>query len=221
MPPLATGVPDLLNYFTVEDFTPGIQQKVNRQGSSVSPSSNPSAATTNTFRCISLPGGGLGPLPRLVSTYTPAVPASMPSGTSFNGAPNLVGFFIANPIYGTITGNSPSEGHFAYETVVSGTTRKFAWERHRLWEASPTIDTLKAISSAEPSPANNFRGCFFDTNRMDPSNPLNPGVPVVGAAWYVGAGGFERFWSVFPNPSTPAAAPPDVFDISTTHSADY
>lgn len=221
MPPLAASVPDLLNYFTVEDFSPGIQQRVNRQGAAVSPSSTASAATTNTFRCIALPGGGLGPLPRATSTYTPAVPASMPVGTSFNNAPNIVGFFIANPVYGTVTGVSPSEFHIAYETVTSATTRRFVWERHRMWEASPTIDAIKTIASAEVSPVSNFRRCFYDSNRMDPSNPQNNGVPVVGAAWYVSTGGFEKFWSVFPNPSTPAAAPPNVFDISTGLAADY
>lgn len=145
----------------------------------------------------------------------------MPTGTSFNGAPNIVGFFIANPVYGTVTGSSPSEFHYAYETILSGTTRHFKWERHRMWEASPTIDSIKDFNATDPSPPANFRRCAFDSNRMDPSNPLNNGIPVVGAAWYAGPGGFERFWSVFPNPSTPAAATPNVFDISTTLAADY
>lgn len=211
--------PPQLQYVTINDFSPGIQQRVNRTGATVAPSNRIAADVANTYRCIALPGGGLGPLPINGQSYLPAPPA-LPSDSSL-GAITVTGFFVAGNVYVTpVTGLTPSEFHFGYEWVNSTAhVRHFVWSRHRMWETTPTITILKTINSTEVSPVNNFRRCWFMAGRADPSNPLNPGVPIVYAAWYVSTGALEKFWSVYPSPSSPGTD--TVVDVSTSLAVDY
>lgn len=213
-------MPPDLQYINLSDFTPGIQQRVNRTGATVSPHSKASAATLNTFRCIALPDGGLGPLPKQHATYTPPVPVA--PGNSALGYLAVVGFHVAGNVYTSLGGSAltASEFHLGYEIVdTTVTKRKFVWDRHRMWENVPTVTQLKSIVSTEPTPANNFRPLRFADHRADPLLATNPGVPVVAAAWYTSTGAYEHFWSTYPNPGSPASDTP--LDISTSLALDF
>src|SRR3954470_10605007 len=70
-----------LRWYTLSDFSPGIRHKLGLvgQGSAQCPvpsQGHPSHALTGiaaqqgTYRCIALPTGGLGPLPRRVYSYS-------------------------------------------------------------------------------------------------------------------------------------------------------
>lgn len=65
---------------TISDFTPGIYSNGNF-ATNVSPTPLGAAQETNTYRCISLPGGGLAPLPKKTNNYTIPWPGSGTVGT--------------------------------------------------------------------------------------------------------------------------------------------
>lgn len=210
-----------LQWINIDDFSPGIQQRVNFQGSSVAPSTKPGAATANTYRCITLADGGLGPLPKRSNTYSVA---SVDSLTNlYNNRFTISGFHVSGPVFvAPASGLDGVEFHIAYEYIYTNVSqgRKYKWQRHRFWEASPTIDSVKAISATDTTGGSGqMRPTWFHNYRADPTvgvtAGLNPGDPIVGAAWFAGGGGFERFWSMFPNPTTLTSNTP--LDIDTTN----
>lgn len=218
-----------LTWIRIADFSPGIQQRTMYTGAPTSPAQQQSAATMNTFRCVALPNGGLGPLPSVGQKYQPAVPDTHTSTNTYSGYA-CVGFFVIS----FVDDGSHStfmEWHIAYEWInnFGGAQRRFQWERHRVFGAGgfggpPVIDVLKRINSADPNTTGQFNRCWFAQTRMDPTTATNPGIPVVTAAWYAAGGLNEKFWSVFPNPATPAVNLPvagqNVLDISTTLAVD-
>ena len=66
--------PRIDQWITIADFSPGIQQKVMTPGIvQPSPGGQGAASILNTYRCISLPGGGLGPLPKRYESFTKGI----------------------------------------------------------------------------------------------------------------------------------------------------
>lgn len=199
-------------WITLNDFSPGIEHRLQFQGGAAAPSRQPGAATPNTWRCAALPGGGLGPLPGRSITYTPTYPQN--PATTADGKLAISGFHLIGPITaGTANGVDAAEFHLAYEYVV-GVQRRYRWERHRMWELVPGIDTIKTINSAEATPAHIYRPTWFHPYRAHTSDPAQPGTPVMAASWFVSGGGNEKFWSLFPAPSSSGTN--SVHDISTT-----
>lgn len=204
---------DQLQWLKLNDFSPGIMQKLNRLSGDTVSFPVGAADATNTFRCIALPGGGLGPLPAQGATYarTGGNPdGSVTIGKIFNGRFTISGAHIAGPVFAAgATGFTKQELHIAYEwgANVSGTqyTRKYTWERHRLWEATPTVDTMVGYATSDDSPMTTFqaRPTWFHTYRADASSALNLGAPLVVGGWYAGGGGLtQRFWDTFPSAAT-------------------
>src|SRR4051794_10138053 len=85
--------PDQLQWTRFTDFSPGIWQKKGIWGTTGNVPAPPGAATTNnTYRCRSLPGGGLGPMPRKIRDF------SM-TGTGPDRLYVVTGFCINGPLY--------------------------------------------------------------------------------------------------------------------------
>jgi hypothetical protein len=207
-----------LKWVSLHDFSAGIQHRVNMEGGQVSPFFQLGAATPDTFRCIALPGGGLGPLPLKAGSYTPTYPANPAS--CLNGRLPISGFHIAGPVIEfPVGGPEDAEFHIAYEWIIPGSpnVRHYQWQKHRMWEAVPTIDIIKSITGTESNPTvPNVRPTWFHNYRANvPTDPQTyPGIPVTIGAWYESDGSNEKFWSAYPDPSDPTHD--SVFDIDTT-----
>lgn len=204
---------DTLKKIAITDFSPGIMQKLNRLGGDTAMYPLGAADQTNTFRCIALPGGGLGPMPQRTVTYarSPQTPEAGSFANVYNNRVTISGAHMAGPIFAAGgTGFTRQELHIAYEWgfKVSGTqfTRRYAWERHRLWEATPTVDSLVGYASTDEGgtiTAPQMRPTWFHTYRADSASQLAIGAPLVVAGWYAGGGGLtQRFWDTFPNAAT-------------------
>ncbi len=203
---------DTLQWLRIDDFSPGIMNKLNRlPGDTIA--FPVGAASSNTFRCIALPGGGLGPLPKRTGNYTRTggLPEAGAIGSVYNRRITVSGAHMAGPIFANpAAGFTRQELHIAYEWGfnVSGTQypRRYKWERHRLWEGTPTVDAVQTYNSTDEGgtiTAPQMRPTWFHTYRADASSATAIGAPLVAAGWYAGGGGLtQRFWSTFPNPST-------------------
>lgn len=204
---------DNLQFLKINDFSPGIMQKLNRLSGDTMTYPVGAADATNTFRCIALPGGGLGPLPKQGTSYTRTggnPTATVTIGKIYNQRFTISGAHIAGPIFGSgdNLGFTKQELHIAYEygANVSGTqyTRKYQWERHRLWESTPTVDSLVGYATTDDSPLTTLqmRPTWFHTYRADNSSATAIGAPLVVAGWYAAGGGLtQRFWDTFPDPA--------------------
>lgn len=200
---------DTLQKITISDFSPGIMQKLDQLQGDTAVFPVGAADATNTFRCIALRGGGLGPLPKQGTAYTRTggnPTALVTIGKIYNNRFTISGAHLAGPIFAAGgTGFTRQELHIAYEygANVSGTqyTHKYQWERHRLWEATPTVDTLHSYSTTTGDPVTTLqmRPTWFHTYRADSASQLAIGAPLVVGGWYANGGGAERFWETFPD----------------------
>lgn len=203
-----------LTWLDLADFRAGIMSKVQRTGSTAhGPYPVGAAQQTDTFRCIALPGGGLGPLPKAKHSF--ALP-EQDAGATDDGKYHLVGFYSFGPVLSGTPTAGTDEFHIGVEWIKSS-VRKFRWLRMRQFDGSNTLDTVKSIDSAEPTPVAIFWGMSFCTTRMNPTDTGTAGWPVVVASWAAGGGGFEKFVTAFPDPTdatTAAANSPK--DLSTS-----
>lgn len=205
-------------WLILNDFSPGIRQRTNyvSAANTVSPNKIWGAATENTFRCIALPSGGLGPLPKRDYTYSPSLAALDAIGNVANGRYTISGFHVAGPITVAAAGGSDAvEFHIIYEyTNTSTVKRRYQWQRHRIWEASPTIDSLKNITSTEATPSSTYRPSYMHNYRSDSSAATTPGQPQVANTWYSGGGSDEKLWELYPDAASSNSN--TVKDVTTT-----
>jgi hypothetical protein len=189
-----------LQYLDLTDFSPGIMQRMMRATTSAGQFPQGAAQETNTYRCISLPGGGLGPLPKRNTAYSLTEQDTAGQATD-DGYYHIVGFYPFGPIQSGSPPGSPDELHIGVEWVKSA-TRKFRWLRMRAFNGTNTIDTIRSIDSTEPTPSTGlYWGMSFCTQRMHPTDVTLPGNPVVATSWAAGGGGYEKFVAVFPDPA--------------------
>lgn len=195
--------PDL-EYVNFRDFSAGIRQRLENQGSANSPAWQPGVATIeNTYRCIALRGGGLGPLPR--RTYSTGVTNFEASTPDLSGAYYVVGFYVAgtmNPATGSVR---PHEFHICTEyRVTDGTARRrFKWERLPVFSPGAPLELLKSMDMADDT-VDQYVSASFVTTRSNRTNENNPGVPVVAMAWYETTGGGQNFFGTFPDETNPS-----------------
>ncbi len=91
------GAPDVLQYMTINDFSPGIIQKLNSFSlTGASPAQLGAARLENTYRCVALPNGGLGPLPKRYYDYSRAAIGN--AATRY-----VTGFNLMGPISSVVT----------------------------------------------------------------------------------------------------------------------
>lgn len=85
------GVEDL-EWFTIDNFAPGIVQKLNTFSlTGASPAPLGAARLENTYRCVALAGGGLGPLPKRFYDYSRTALGDAATRT-------VTGFYCSGPL---------------------------------------------------------------------------------------------------------------------------
>lgn len=203
---------DNLQWITLSDFRAGIMDRTLFQSSVVAPFPQGSATKENTFRCIALPEGGLGPLPRVTSTFTMTNPDT--TAQVVNGRYTLTGFVCQGPVSAAgANGIDSSNLIFGVEWVNSTTARRrYVLYRARMWEATPTLDTITTVTDTDTTAIR--RPTYLHSTRASAAAATNPGVPVAMFTWFSGAGGGAKLWAVFPPPT--ASNTLAKTDISTT-----
>lgn len=189
-----------LQWLDFTDFSPGIFSNNQLAGGVQVTSTNPAMAqVTNTYRCLPLPTGGLGPAPRrVIQRGLTTLPASGTGKTYTVSGMNTWGRILPNP--------SSTQSVELFELHLglyyeSGTTATQLWLRERLFDTPSSTETLLSKTDAATAPTTPRFAQFLKT-RMNPTTPLNPGVPVmvmVGST--VGGSPISR---AYPDPATPS-----------------
>lgn len=203
---------DKLEWTRFNDFSPGIWQKKGIYGTTGNVPAPPGAATTtNTYRCRSLPGGGLGPMPKKIRDLT------MP-GTGPDHLYVITGFCINGPLYNsalapTFPGSpygpdfppfvsaTPFEAHVIFDDLTA-TTLHSLWARMRYYSDSGK-DTLSDVDYG--TPIGLHAPSYSTITRSNPAAPTSPGIPVVAVSRgpVKNAFGTPSTLLVFPDPATP------------------
>lgn len=200
-----------LNPITFSDFSQGIVQRVGVVGATqFSPAKLGAASITNTYRCIALPGGGLGPLPKKVRDFsvvdTVAGPTYVVDGTALFGPlyhSTSVPVFDQGPAFPPTISATPFEMHLIYEADISG-TRHLYWRRYRYFSDS-LADTL-IDQTLNPS-VSRYAGAYTTLTRANPGAPQFFGYPVVvvsmgGPVTDISTTGLSATM-MFPDPANP------------------
>lgn len=195
---------------TFSDFSKGIVQKTGILGALTnSPAQLGAASIQNTYRCIALPGGGLGPLPKKVRDLTHP---SLVAGLQYN----TVGMLVFGPVYHTANspvvfppfeGATPFEMHVGVEWDEAG-THHFIWRRYRYFSDNG-FDDLKTLTSAN---LGKFSPLYLTADRANPLLPTLAGYPIVVGSWVAveDPAVTASFVSAFPDPA--ASTVTGVFD---------
>ncbi len=206
-----------LQWVDLTDFRAGIYQKSNQALGILSvPAPLGAAQQKNTYRCIALPGGGLGPLPKRIEDFTLAAP----EGTAPASGYWIVGFFVYGPMSTGIGGQSRYED-MAFIAVAyrpnASTNQYFRLYRVPLFNSSAPYppDTINSINSAFTG--NNFyETCWFAPTRVNTSDPTLPGNPIVAVGWATPGGSAEVLFASFPDPANPTVTGMANLSTSTT-----
>lgn len=198
---------------TFSDFSPGIVQRIGTLGAVAnSPAALGSASITNTYRCISLPGGGLGPLPKNTTalSFTDRSTANLPAGVTAVAT----GFHIYGPLYkdslaGTVlfpplTSTTPFELHLGYEYVSAGSQVQ-VWRRYPYYAGA---DSSIVVNTETSSVTNIFGPTYFVTGSMNQTDPLQFGFPIVVGSWNQVRDPMENddYCFIFPDPASTVTA---------------
>lgn len=224
-------------WLTLNDFSPGIRHRSNTSAPVSSTQILGAADPSETYRCIALPGGGLGPLPKRTENFTSTNPSGLSnSALLMDGVLHLVGMHVTGPYYSSATYTDPDYGweiHLAYEWGEDSNSNGTFDERHWYWERirgpglsreQVRVEDITGVVSGKGDQAGSpCRGTFFCDARMDPSDPTLAGQPVTVASWFshlefggVSANGVlypTRVWATFPDPGAPTTLGTE--DIST------
>src|SRR5882672_2275422 len=178
------------HYIQVNDFSPGIVQRVNKTGFSAIQGRN-GQATVNTYRCLPLPSGGIAPGPQRTNAYTRTAPDTI--GQVTGGYFHIVGIHCDGPVIESgVAGSDTCEAFVAYEWINNvAVKRHFLLEPLKLFHSTgnPTVDTVENTTSTQAPPGDTYRQCCFANYRADPAAtlPTTPTYnPVVAYAWYSG-----------------------------------
>lgn len=199
---------------TFSDFSPGIVQRTNVVGAVAnSPSPVGAASITNTYRCIALPGGGLGPMPKNTSTlsFTDLSTTALPAGVTAAAT----GFQIFGPMFKdansprffpNITSTTPFELHLGYEYVTGGNQEQ-RWRKYPYYSGDNSV----AINSETSTVTNIFGPTYFVNSAMNHPDPTVPGYSVVVGTWNqvrIPQEG-DDYLLVYPDPTTNVTAVTD------------
>lgn len=203
-----------LQYVSITDFTPGIRNRTMVAENSWAPNKpdQPGVATEEfTYKCVSLPGGGLGPLPKRTYSLTLVNPGDMLGNAAF-----VAGMYVAGPIV-----NDSERRHeiwLAYQyRRTTGSLRRLRLHRVRAFDLAATSDTIRDITGVLDT--NSIQGATFGTTRSNKATPLLPGIPVVVIGWYEPGGGGQKFVVSYPDTASPTSATA-VTTLTTTLAAE-
>lgn len=192
-----------VKYIKLDDFTPGIVSYSGVPTQVVRDAIPGVASETNTYRCIGLPGKGLGPLPGYSLTNPQTIPT--PSLTAFIA---IVGVGCIGPVFQdtttwTVPGTLRDELHVGV-VYLAGGVHKFSWYSI-LADLSGGSSTLRAsVTSAiggalSPTPAS-----FIPVRVQSSSSPTNV---TMACSWQDLGLASSNTW-FFPNPANPTSATP-------------
>lgn len=208
MPPSSRNPSNI--YVTFSDFSAGIVQRTGIVGAlSNSPAKIGSASITNTYRCISLPGGGLGPLPKRVRDISATW---VTPGDSYI----VTGFKLFGPVYESSThpalapfgpdfppyaGNTPFEIHLLFNQYEAPDTAG-VWLKIRAF-SDGGYNTIQTFNYGSGSISHN--ASYPIITRLNPTFPNSYGCPVVVASMgpIENALGTFRNISAYPDPTAP------------------
>lgn len=221
-------------WLVINDFSPGIRHRSLSSAVSSAPQILGAAEANNTYRCIALPGGGLGPLPKRTGSINAPDIEGLAASRLMSGVYFIVGFHVTGPVtWRQLGGETPLEDmyeiHIAYEWGFDSDSngsfdkRKFRWDRIRGGNlAINTVLTETVDDVVQGVSVGNPRGAFFVDGRMANSDATAAGEVIVACSWYanvefsgVSLNGVLfplRVWSAFPDPAAPTAL--GVHDIS-------
>lgn len=210
---------DNLEYLTINDFTPGIRHRVNIGGAGDSSKSPPGAADPlATFRCIALPGGGLGPLPKLVQTKTRASLA-IASGDSIN---RISGFHVTGPMQNldndsSFAGVDNVEVHLAYE-AIDGSNHRWYWEMLEVWDDAAVVNILNFLVTHPGTFGTWYRPTAFVDARLHATDATQMGDLFVVAGWHPDdMDATANIWRIFPDPDAPGTlSTQTIYDLNET-----
>lgn len=193
-----------LQRLRISDFSPGIKDRVLNTGGTFAPAPLGVASKQNTYRCIALPQGGLGPLPKRDYSLTydalPTPIAQVANGYFING------FYVAGPVNAAVGTASGRVNEFFFGIEWINTTTPSREYRLRKLNAQVTPETWLALASATTAnfnTLNQYQNTKFVTTRANRGTPANPGVPVIIAGWHApGPLNPARIYQ-YPNDATP------------------
>lgn len=201
MPPRAD-----LQWIELTDFSPGIFSNNNLAGGLNVTSTNLALASpANTYRCRSLPTGGLGPLPRMQESFGITTPPATGNGYTY--------YIHGLGTWGQVF-NSPSadtnfdhriEVHLPVSYTTGGTYNNvFKWLRERIYAIPQSTETILTDTNTDGVPER-VQYAFMLKTRINHADPNLPGnVVMVGVFSNYGQG--IRIAQAHPNPATPTVA---------------
>lgn len=194
-----------LEYLEFTDFSPGIFSNNKLAGGVQVTSNNPAMAQeTNTYRCLPLPTGGLGPAPRRKAEYSLTTLPNPSTGRIYYVAGlGTWGRILPSP--SSTFGVEELEVHVClYHQVVNGANfdLHLNWLRERLFDTNRGTETItnKTVTNVA---TNSPRFAQFLKTRMNPTTPASPGVPVMVLVATIGGGNVAIISRAWPNPATP------------------
>lgn len=175
-----------LQYLSIDNFSPGIWDNSRMAGGSITPAPIGAAQRIGTYRCMALPGGGLGPLPAPSEGFIADVTGS-PTGGRFavTGMIAHGPFSPASPAF-ALHPTVRDVLHYAVEWVDTvGPQRKIRWNRLNAYRDIATATSIYAANGLTTDTAR-YYGASFDSTRLIPDNlPPTSGsyYPVVVFGW--------------------------------------
>lgn len=195
-------------WLELTDFSPGIFSNNNLSGGlEVTATNVAMAQETDTFRCRALPTGGLGPLPRRKEDFALTTPPGSGNPTYRVCGLNTWGGVFVDPLVDTDQSHR-AEVHLALDYYEAGSdTRYMKWLRERVYDDTPSTETIISRTFATAGSAGTARYAYFIKTRMRTSLPLSPGPPVMVCLWAlnpIGASDDNRISRVHPDPDDTA-----------------
>jgi hypothetical protein len=165
---------DQLQWLVLKDFSAGIWQITRHQslsgqgGAAGLVSQAPQGAgAVDSYGCIALPQGGLGPLPMCQQVNVSAAQAQ--------AGDHIVGFDAFGPVAVGTPQYGPDEWHIGIERATA-----FYWLVVDAYDGSYAVTEAYAVS---PAPSQLRWGMSFAHTRVNPLFPTLPGYPVVVTSW--------------------------------------
>lgn len=189
-----------LKWLVLDDFTPGIIQRLGQSRSGYGPAPLGAAAASGTYRCYALPGGGLAPLPRRTFSMIPPDTAAVFNGATqvFNSGFKAHPKFSWGPAFGTtapefairdIRNTSDPTfnvnfymGH-EYTTAATPTEQRIAIVRHDFTGGAWTHRLLQSITGANAQVTGRTSPVYFVQTAL--TEPGGAGVPETVVVWMV------------------------------------
>lgn len=209
-----------LQWIELTDFSPGIWSNNNLAGGLNVTSTNLAyASPANTFRCRSLPTGGLGPLPRRKEDFALTDPPGADATTTFRvcGLDTFGGIF-ADPLTDTDSDHR-AEIHLALDYYeIPNDDRFLVWVRETIYNDTPATETILTRTFNNTGSSGTPRFAYFNTTRLRTSSPDQPGWPVTTLHWAnnpIGGSDDNRISRAFPDPDAPTTNATEVIGVET------